>query len=163
MNRMPFSEVVLINGNEGKMTTDTMLAKQDLEESGYTCVLRKGDNTCSSFEHGVKPLLQWIDEGKDYSGYGAADQVVGKAAALLYIYLGVRDLYGQVISEPALGVLAEHGVTCMYGEKVPYIINRKKDGMCPMEQTVLTISDPAEAVEALKSKVRSMMKPVAEG
>ena len=163
MNWMTFSEVVLINGNEGKMTTDAMLAKQDLEQNGYTCVLRKGDIVCSSFNHGVKPLLQWIDEGKDFSGYGAADQVIGKAAALLYIYLGVRDLYGQVISEPALSVLAEHGVACTYGEKVPYIINRKKDGMCPMEQTVLTVSGPAEAVEALKNKVHSIMKAIAEG
>ena len=89
--------------------------------------------------------------------------MVGKAAALLYIYLGIKDLYGQVISEPAFGVLAEHGVTCTYGEKVPYIINRKKDGMCPMEQTVLNISDPREAVEALKNKVRSMGNATAEG
>ena len=138
------------------MTKDTMLAKQDLEEKGYTCVLRKGDVICSSFEHGVKPLIQWIDEGKDYSEYGAADQVIGKAAAFLYIYLGVKDLYGQIISEPALSVLAEYGVTCTYEEKVPYIINRKKDGMCPMEQTVLTISDPKRALEALKNKVHSM-------
>ena len=145
------------------MTTDTILAKQDLEQNGYTCVLRKGDAACSSFEHGVKPLLQWIDEGKDFSGYGAADQVIGKAAALLYICLGVRDLYGQVVSEPALSVLAEHGAACTYGEKVPYIINRKKDGMCPMEQTVLNISDPREAVEALKNKVRSMRNAAAEG
>ena len=140
----------------GKMTKDTILAKQDLEEKGCTCVLRKGEAVCFSFEHGVKPLLKWIDEGKDFSGCGAADQVIGKAAALLYICLGVKDLYGQVISESALSVLTEHGVTCTYGEKVPYIINRKKNGMCPMEQTVLAISDPAEAVEALKNKVRSM-------
>ena len=57
------------------VTTDTKLAKQDLEEKGYTCVLRKGEETCFSYEHGVKPLLQWIREGKDFSGYGAADQV----------------------------------------------------------------------------------------
>ena len=144
------------------MTTDTILAKQVLEDNGYTCVLRKGEDICSSCEHGVKPLLKWIDEGRDFSGYGAADQVIGKAAALLYIYLGVRDLYGQVISEPALRVFTEHGITCTYGKKVPYIINRNKDGMCPMEQTVLTISDPGEAMEALKNKVRSMMKAMAE-
>lgn len=144
------------------MTTDTKLAKQDLEEMGYTCVLRKGEETCFSYEHGVKPLLQWIGEGKDFSGYGAADQVIGKAAALLYIKLGVRDLYTQVISEPAQSVFEEHGVSCTFGEKVPFIVNRKKDGMCPMEQTVLAISDPAEAVEALRNKVKSMMSAQGE-
>ena len=144
------------------MTTDTKLAKQDLEEMGYTCVLRKGEETCFSYEHGVKPLLQWIGEGKDFSGYGAADQVIGKAAALLYIKLGVRDLYTQVISEPAQSVFEEHGVSFTCEEKVPFIVNRKKDGMCPMEQTVLAISDPAEAVEALRNKVKSMMSAQGE-
>ena len=139
------------------MTKDTILAKQDLEEKGYTCVLRKGEEVCFSYEHGVKPLLQWIGEGKDFSGYGAADQIIGKAAALLYTELGVRDLYTQVISEPAESVFEAHGVSCTYGEKVPFIVNRNKDGMCPMEQTVLAISDPKEAVEALKNKVMSMM------
>ena len=49
MNRMPFSEVVLINGNEGKMTTDTMLAKQDLEEKGWTANYSNYDNLAKDF------------------------------------------------------------------------------------------------------------------
>lgn len=134
------------------MTTDLQAAKQDLEIHGYTCVVRKGEDTCFSYEHGVKPLLGWIFEGKDFSGYSAADQIVGRAAALLYIRLGVTALYGKVISEQAVSVLEQHGVSFFYEEMVPFIINRKKDGMCPMEQTVLEISDPEKAVTALESK-----------
>ena len=140
------------------MTKETILAKKDLEEKGYTCVLQKGDDTCFSFEHGVKPLLKWIDEGKDFTGYGAADQVIGKAAALLYVYLGVRDLYGGIVSDLAVRTLRDHGVDCAYEKSVPYIINRKNDGMCPMEQTVLEISDPKEAVDALRNKVADMAR-----
>ena len=138
------------------MTADTLAAKEELEAKGYTCVLRKGEESCFSTQHGVKPLLEWIRENRDFSGYGAADQVVGKAAALLYILLGVRDLYGQVVSEPAAAILEQYQVSFEYGKIVPYIINRTKDGMCPMEQTVLDISDPGEAVEALKAKLLSM-------
>ena len=138
------------------MSGDTVSAKKVLEEKGYTCVLQKGEDICFSFDHGVKPLLAWIDEGRDFTGYGAADQVVGKAAALLYVLLGVRDLYGQVISDPAIQVLEDHGVAYAYDKRVPYIINRMKNGMCPMEQTVLDISDPKEAVTALKNRVMSM-------
>ena len=138
------------------MSGDTVSAKKVLEEKGYTCVLQKGEDICFSFDHGVKPLLAWIDEGRDFTGYGAADQVVGKAAALLYVLLGVRDLYGQVISDPAIQVLEDHGVAYAYDKRVPYIINRMKNGMCPMEQTVLDISDPKEAVTALKNNVMSM-------
>lgn len=135
------------------MTADTMSAKTELEEKGYTCIVRKDKEVFFSGEHGVKPLLQWIAEGKDFSGFGGADQVIGKAAALLYIYLGVRDIYGQIVSEPALQAFKEHGVSCTCGEVVPYIINRRKDGLCPMEQTVLDIADPEQAVAALRKKV----------
>lgn len=139
-------------------SADLVLAKKELEEKGCTCVLRKGDDVCLSYDHGVKPLLQWIGEGKDFTGYVAADQVVGKAAALLYACLGVHELYGQVISEPAILALEEHHIAYTYGECVPYIVNRKKDGLCPMEQTVLSITEPEKAVEALRNKVADMMK-----
>ena len=142
------------------MTSDTLAAKKEMEEKGCTCVLKKGADSCFSFDRGVKPLLGWIDEGRDFSGYGAADQVVGKAAALLYACLGVKDLYARVISEPAERALEENGITCSYGEKVPYIVNRTKDGLCPMEQAVREVSDPKEAVSVLKDKLSSMKKAI---
>ena len=40
------------------MTLDTLAAKQELEEKGYTCIVRKGEDLCFSMEHGVKPLQQ---------------------------------------------------------------------------------------------------------
>ena len=139
---------------EKGMTADTQEAKRALESNGYTCVLRKGESVYFSFEHGIKPLMGWIREEKDFSGFGAADQVVGKAAAFLYVRLGVSELYGQIISEPTLSVLENHGISCFYDKKVPYIINRKKDGMCPMEQAVLEISDTEEAVDVLAARTR---------
>ena len=138
------------------MTADTLAAKKDLEEKGCTCVLRKGAESCFSFERGVKPLLEWIDEGRDYSGFAAADQVVGKAAALLYARLGIKDLYARIISDPAAGALEENGISFECEERVPCIINRTKDGLCPMEQAVLEVSDPEEAETVLRNKVAQM-------
>ena len=142
------------------MTTDALKAKPEMEENGYTCVVRKGEDCRFSFAHGIKPLLEWIDEGNNFAGYGAADQVVGKAAALLYIHLGVKELYGKLLSEPAAAILEQYGVTYAYENKVPYIINRKKDGMCPMEQSVLETSDPTEAVTLLKNTLASLKPPI---
>ena len=135
------------------MTSDTLAAKKDMEVKGCTCVLRKGDEGCFSFERGVKPLLGWIDEGTDFSGYCAADQVVGKAAALLYVRLGIKDLYARIISDPAAKALEENGISFEFEEKVSYIVNRTKDGLCPMEQAVLEVADPKEAVSVLKNKL----------
>ena len=41
-----------------------------------------------------------------------------------------------------------------YKEKTDVIINRKGDGICPMEETVLNVSDHCEGIELLKNKVK---------
>ena len=116
----------------------------------------KGDTVYKSFKHGIAPLLSWIDQGINVKGFSAADQIVGKAAALLYVRMGVAEVYAQVASEPARQVLSGHNVLLQYEKTVPWITNRRGDGMCPMEQTVLDISDPEEAFGALKEKVRML-------
>ena len=63
-------------------------AKKILSDGSYTCVLCKGKDTVSSSFRGVKPLLDLLDSGKDFSGYSAADKVVGRATAFLYCLLG---------------------------------------------------------------------------
>ena len=63
-------------------------------------------------------------------GY-AADRIVGKAAALLYVMMGVKGVFAEVLSESALAVLNKHGVHAEYSVLTPNIINRAGDGLCP--------------------------------
>jgi len=126
---------------------DLQKAKGLLTEN--TCVLCKEDRLYTSQKTGIAPMLDWLAEGADLSGYSVADKIVGKAAALLFILAAVKDVYGEVMSEGGLAVLQSHGIPCSYGTLAPYIINRKGDGICPMEQTVQDIDDPESAYEAL--------------
>ena len=134
------------------MSEDLQKAKDEMLEAGYRCVLRKGEVRLISTERGVKPLLSWIDEGLDLSGYAAADQVVGKAAALLYVLMGVKEIYTRVLSEQAARVFEKYGISAEAGEKVPYIINRAGTGRCPMESAVWETDEPEEAYRILKAK-----------
>ena len=134
------------------MSEDLQKAKDEMLEAGYRCVLRKGEVRLISTERGVKPLLSWIDEGLDLSGYAAADQVVGKAAALLYVLMGVKEIYTRVLSEQAARVFEKNGISFEAGERVPYIINRAGTGRCPMESAVWETDDPEEAYRILKAK-----------
>ena len=68
-------------------------AKEILVENDCTCVIIKGDFCFESKQRGVKPLLELIDAGYDVSCGVAADKVVGKAAAFLYILLGIKEIY----------------------------------------------------------------------
>ena len=66
---------------------DLQRAERALAEGGHTLVLVKGERVITSNQRGVAPLLALIDT--DVTGFSAADKVVGKAAALLYVKLGV--------------------------------------------------------------------------
>ncbi len=91
-----------------------------------------------------------------YEEYAAADRVVGKAAAFLYVLLGVTAVYAEVLSEPALKVLRGHGMAVEAQCVVGRIVNRKGDGLCPMESAVMEIEDAAAAYKAIDARLRAM-------
>ena len=127
--------------------------KRLLREGDFTCVIVKGDNVFTSKERGVKPLISLLDADAELSGALAADKVVGKAAAMLYLLLNIKKLYASVISELALDTLTEAGVEVSYETLVPMIRNRTNTGFCPMEQATKDIDDPNEALNAIRKTI----------
>lgn len=130
--------------------------RRRLEEENLTCILQKGESVFTSRLKGIRPLLDLIAQGKDVRGGYAADRIVGKAAALLYVMMGVKGVFAEVLSESALAVLNKHGVHAEYSVLTPNIINRAGDGLCPMEQTVLAINEPSAAYAALSEKAEQL-------
>lgn len=138
------------------MKTDLEKAKQLLSEGGFTLAMVKGEETITSAERGVSPLIALLDSEDDLNGFSAADKVVGKAAAFMYVLLGVKCLYADVISRCALDVLKMHGIIAEYGTLTDAIRNRTNTGICPMETAVINISEPHEALEAVCEKLAQM-------
>ena len=139
------------------MNTDVQTAMDILKAQGCTCVLCREQFVYTSCHRGVKPLLDWLEMGigKDCS---AADKVVGKAAAYLYCLLGVRALHAQIISQPALSVLEQHGIPTRYDLLVEGIRNRAGDGPCPMEAATASAGSPAHALELIRSTLEKLRK-----
>ena len=129
------------------------IAKEVLESGGYTCVLTDGTSLHTSTLRGVKPLVQFLEGRNIPENLYAADKVVGKATAYLYILLRIHALYAKVISQPALAVLNHYGIAVSYDVLVPNIINRKGDGICPFEEAVMGIADPETAYAAIREKM----------
>lgn len=132
---------------------DLINAMDNLNGGQYTCVLCRGDLMYTSTERGVKPLMDWLDSGTDLRGFCAADRVVGRGAAFLYILLGVKSVYAPVMSMGAIGTLRENGIGIRYDMAVEHIINRAGTGYCPMEDAVSGISEPEEALTALRERL----------
>ncbi len=131
-------------------------AKEQLLSGAYTCVLYGDDKFVVSTQRGVAPLVKWLKSGQDFKGYYAADKVIGKATAFLYILLGIKAVYAGVISKSALSVLQEHDIVTEYDKQVKNIINRKGDGICPFEAAVLDVDSAETAYEIIKCKMKEM-------
>lgn len=138
------------------MEHDLKKARKILDQSGYTCVLVHGTQIRSSNHRGVRPLLDLLDSGESLCGFCAADKVVGKATAFLYVLLGVRAVYARVVSVPAAQVLEAYGIQLEYGSQVDAIANRDKTGLCPMESAVRHIEEPTAALNAVRDTLRRL-------
>ena len=128
-----------------------------LKEGGYSFVLYKDGEWSTSEKRGIAPIMELLRENKELlKGAYVADKVIGKAAALLLIEGGISYLHTQVISEHAIEVLRMSNIEFEYQSLVPYIVNRAGDGMCPMEETVLEVTDSTKAYKLLQEKIKKM-------
>lgn len=84
---------------------------------------------------GVSDLYHiYTTEPQILNGSTLADKVVGKGAAALMILGGIKAVYADVISIPALNLLNDAHIQVKYANVVPNIINRAGTGVCPVEQ-----------------------------
>lgn len=138
------------------MMTDIELAKAHLD--GHSICLCRDGELFTDDGRGISPMLRLMEEGRDLRGYAVADIIVGKAAAMLFIKAGIREVYGEVMSRAGYDYLQQHDTPCAYGTLTEIIINRRGDGICPMEQTVALIDDPEEGTTALKKRLMELRK-----
>ena len=131
-------------------------ARARLQKENLSVVLCKGDTVYSSDKRGVSPMLDFLASGADLRGFSAADKIVGKAAALLFVRAGVKEVWGEVMSQKALPVFEAHGIAYAYGTLTEQIVNRMGTGSCPMELTVAEIDSPDEAETALRNKLAAL-------
>lgn len=130
---------------------------EKLKEGGYSFVLYKEGEWSTSEKKGIAPIMELLKENKELlSGAYVADKVIGKAAAMLLIEGGISYLHAEVISKHATECLQKSNIEVEYQTLVPYIVNRTGDGMCPMEETVLNITDTKVAYDLLQEKINKM-------
>ncbi len=139
-----------------EITSSLATLREQLETQNLSCIVQKDDRVLTSKLRGIRPLLDWIKQEEDLHGALVADKIVGKAAAMLYALMGVKGVFAEVISESGLAVLKKHGIYVEYSTLTPNIKSRDGMGLCPMEQTVLTIDEPLAAYIALTKKAEQL-------
>ena len=113
--------------------------------------------SCVIRERGVKDLFRLLkEEPVMLRGAFIADKVVGKAAAALMVLGGVRELFADVISHPALELLARYRVRVSYTVAVDHIINRTRTGWCPMEIRCRECTTADECLEQIEDFMKTL-------
>lgn len=128
-----------------------------LHSGGYSCVIFNQGQTRTFTQRGVADLFGLLrHEPELLKGALIADKVVGKAAASLMILGGVKELFTDVISQPALDLFGQSAVIVNYTTKVPYIINRTGTDWCPLEKLCLPVPSAEEALLQIEEFVKSL-------
>ena len=133
-------------------------AKNILSGSEYTCVICNDTDVHTSTLRGVAPLIKWLDSGMKLTSYSAADKVIGNGAAFLYVLLNVREVYAGVISKSAYKKLTQNNIPVQYDVMTEIIRNRSNTGQCPIEAAVSGITEPSEALSAIRNKLEDLKK-----
>lgn len=136
-----------------------------IAQGRYTClVLREGTVALAMRGVGVKPLVFAYNGGRSLlQGAQVADKVIGKAAAVIAVLGGAGQVYGQVMSQSAVDYLTRHQIPFSYGQLVPAIRNRADTGLCPLEESVVGIEDPAEGFAAIQQRIAQLMAGTSAG
>lgn len=135
---------------------DNLHKAMQLLSDDINCALVSGQQTYTSAKRGISPMMDFISQKIDLRGYSAADKIVGRAVAFLFILAGVKEVYAAVLSKPALELLEKNGISVSYETLTDKIIRRDKMGICPMEEAVQNIDNPEEAYATLAEKLKSM-------
>lgn len=137
-----------------EISNDMAAAKAALAANDCTLAIAAHGTLNVLCRRGVKDLLELLSDNPQLlHGAAVADKVVGKGAAALMILGKVAAVYTPVISAPALQFFENAGVDIEYGTVVPNIINRKGDGICPVESLCINCTSPADCLPLIKDFV----------
>ncbi len=115
--------------------TNLEIVKERLYKTNASLVVIFQNGECKEYYHRrVEDIVAILKEDKDaLKGATIADKVIGKVAGSLLTVAKVEAIYADTISNFAIPVLEENNVKYEYKQKVEFIQNNEKTGMCPME------------------------------
>ena len=134
---------------------------EKLYEGNYSCVIENDGVVKTFIQRGIADLYDIIqNEPQLLKGAILADKVIGKGAAALMVYGGVKEVFAGIISEPALALLNKAGVKTSYKLLVHHIDNRDKTDWCPLEKRCKTLDSVDESLPVIDQFVAMIRSSV---
>ncbi len=143
-----------------KNTNDLYMAKDVLsKENLRICIVKDEKVVFKSNKRGILPMYTAVTKHYDeLNGAAVADRVIGRAAAMLNVYSKTSAVYSDISSESAIEILSANNINITYIKSVPYIKNRTKDDLCPIEKisSKLATDEYLKLLEKIKSFLLSI-------
>jgi Domain of unknown function (DUF1893). len=133
---------------------DVKRARSERERRKLALVIVKDGRVLATGERGGVADLLEILRRKDvatFKGASLSDRVVGRAAALLARAAGIARVQAGLMSEPGARALDEARIPHAADRRVPRILNRAGDDLCPMEKIALSHNDPQKCRRDLEA------------
>jgi hypothetical protein len=139
---------------------DLEMAKERLRNGDLgLSIVKDGHVMYESASRGLFGLLDAIESERTIlNGSSVADRIVGKAVALLCVYVKVKAVYAITLSREAKAVLDYHAVCNEFDGLVDVILDVDHVNMCPFEQLVEGISSPRVAYEKVRVLCQRMQR-----
>lgn len=139
---------------------DIDIAKRLLIEENLALVVVKNSEVIfKSIDKGIKPMYILATEMQEKAeGASLADRVIGRGAALLCGYIGINEVYTELISEGGIDTLKKYNISFTMAKLCPYIKNRDKTGYCPIEKISMDLEDPVLLLQKIKDFLASISR-----
>ena len=133
-------------------------AKNIIKDTSAVFAYVSANEEIISSAKGIGFVASLCNDKKDLSKGAVADKIVGKAAAMLFVLLGLKYVHAETISTGAVKVFEEYGVEYSCDVITEAIVNRKGDGLCPMEMAAKDTETPEETLSAVNKKLEELRK-----
>lgn len=139
---------------------DIELAKKLLIDEDLALVaVKDGEVVFKSKDKGIKPMYILATEMKKKAcNASLADRVIGKGAAILCGYIGIKEVYTDLISEGGIATLDKYKILYTMTKSCEYIKNRDKTDYCPIEKLSLPLEDPVLLLQKIKEFFAAISK-----
>ncbi|HVK02809.1 MAG TPA: DUF1893 domain-containing protein [Armatimonadaceae bacterium] len=137
---------------------DLKQARAERERRKLALVLVRDGRVLATGERGgVVDLLEILKrkDAASFRGASLSDRVVGKAAAMLARCGGFARVHGALMSDAAARALDDGAPRIPHSadRRVPRILNRTGDDLCPMEKLSLPHAEPQRCRRDLEAFV----------
>ena len=95
------------------MNGDLVAAKKVLD-SGCNCVLCLKGLVLTSKKEVINSLIEFLDSKMDFKEFASAARIITELEAIIYIKLGIKDIFTYKLNKNAKELFDKHNINCMY-------------------------------------------------